>query len=656
MAARSLLLNVSNQAASVDPYWLNMEIVEDKKQDGMTVAEAADIIDATYNIKACEEQPENDIWNQDADNENRDIWTDTETGTPLDGDEVEARKRFAVSLAGYTENCDNSLLSIPELISYQVNIKIFRSHRDELYKLQMANGVAGSPRRCTGRVVHTLEVEKATSITLDNPIIDNPVMAWQGINGGPITIIGNTLLWDEQTTGTIRAEFDTEWDELTITVTGEYDDSSLVTGTLSSTLGTGWYSGNETGEEINDYQNVQCSVLAFYHYQYDELILNRPEEDESTTETDKLNLCHFVMTTVDSDVEPESDPAARCLQHVNETIICQCGSAPDQELDSHYEEVACPPGVREGSTLQGSQERTTYKDCGYRDEANDPAVYENKCCIEWPFDFAMPLCKKITTRFTGTGKKDFNELGYPEGTNFITVSPVDGRCGEHLTEQVMHAQPCCDVVPTIYWDFDNSAELLSPSSRGTVFVTGGKSPYTWSVRGSGFAFNSAGTVRDAVTTEPYITIYTSAAACGTAVVYVTDNCTSVNGAVRSTQGKWNEHCYVARVESSPSGVKSRRRPVVLNSNGCGICYEDFIYASAECMRVQANSYRLVSGTWAQYGCYITANNYIEKSSFDSSLAQLTVPVITGHPTTIGYTPEGAVNSCSSTGEVCAWIC
>ncbi len=542
---QNLSINLVPDGGQVDnPYWLHMEIKKDALQDGMTVAAAARIIDAVYNIKACEpaETQQQDVWQQSDSDSDRDIWTDTQATIDTAAANLEAQRRFAASLSEYTTDCDGSQ-SLSELVAYDVIIKVFRSHREELYKLQMVNGTAGTARKCTGRVVHTVDIEGGSSYTFNNPIIAAPVLSWQGLDGPEIHILGNTAYWDDAVTGTLRAEFDTEWDEVGIHVTGEPADSSLIVGTSSPVFGTGFYSGSESGEEIDDYQDVECSVLAFYHYEYEELVLNRPEEDESTTDTDRLNICHFVMSVGDDDSDAgEADPDAICQQHVNETIVCQCDGK--EESDNHYEPVPCPPGVSAGSTLQGSQERRTYKDCGYRDSANDPVFYEEKCC-ESPddADVTLPLCKTTVTKFTGTSEKAFNEADYPKGTNFVTVSPVDGQCGEHVTEQVIHAAQCCDGIPPLVWDDVNSVEVIALDSSGTVYVSAGKSPYTWSVRGSGFSFS--GGLREAVTAEPWILVYTDDDACGSATVVVTDGCTSATGSIRGTVGTWQQVGMIA---------------------------------------------------------------------------------------------------------------
>lgn len=540
MSESNLQIVFNNSSGLIeDPYWLHMEVKEDDISDGMTVAEAAKMIDAAYNVDPCGPSEQEDTWKQTQSQTNMDIWNASDF-QDMDEGILSAFNRFSnhLSAEGYLDLCNAS--SVNEFIEYDVTIKVFRSHREELYKLQISNGLVRSKIHIEDRVSHTVDIDGQKSYTFDNPILRRPVIKWQGFDGPEIHIIGNTVYWDGIVKGTLYAEFDTEWDEVSIHVTADPEDSSMITGTDFTVSGTGWYTGSEIGEEIDDYQDIECSVLGFYHYQYEELVLTNPEEESSSV--DKDNIC-FSTTTIlegstgDGESETDTDEdLPMCRQHVNEYTICQCDGK--ESHSSYYKEVPCTYGANPGSTLSGSQELKTYKDCGYRDEANDPEVYLEKCCEEWPFeDKSMPLCKKSVSRFIGENEKNFKESDYPEGTLFVPVAPVDGQCGEHTVEQVMHQRQCCDGVPPIVWDYENSAEVIADDSSGIVVVTGGKSPYLWSVRGQGFYLDPACTKRDLVTSEPSVVLYTKDS-CGTAAVYVTDTCSSVSEYVRSNVGQW----------------------------------------------------------------------------------------------------------------------
>lgn len=556
MVKQSIRIGLATTTVITDPYWLRMDIKEDEVDDGMTVAEAARLIDATYNIKACEQQSDTEIWSQgEGANNATDIWSQVEDTTGIDQDTLDAQRRFADSLTtlGYTENCGPGS-ALDDLLAYTVTIQIYRSHQLELYKLQAVNGVPRDASRHSERTVVTVDVVDKSYITLDKPIVSKvgvrpPVIAWQGATATPkINIIGNTLQWEGSVTGTIRAEFYTEWDEVDVHVTGDPHDSQMIVGTDQTPYGTGWYSGTETGEEISHNQNIPCSVMAFYHFQYEELLLNAPEKDESTTELDKANFCHFITRMGQDDphiADPEEEePEKLCNQFIDEKIICECNGK--EESNDHYEPVECPPGVSDGSTLRGSIKRTKYKDCGYRDEVNDPAFYEETCCEPWPWPLGsynarpMPHCKAITKAFMNKPPEEDEEPleeQYPEGTKIVSVAPADGHCGEWVIKQRVNALDCCDEVPDLWYDEINSASSIAPSSTA-VIVAGGSDgrEITWTIRGSGFFFTNG--LTEIVTNGNTATVVTNAEACGQADIHIADGCSSDNGFIRCTEGRW----------------------------------------------------------------------------------------------------------------------
>lgn len=127
---------------------------------------------------------------------------------------------------------------------------------------------------------------------------------------------------------------------------------------------------------------------------------------------------------------------------------------------------------------------------------------------------------------------------YGPDIRFIPVGPDDGACGQTITVQDVNQRDCCDGVPELVWDSENSVEVID--TNGDVYITGGKLSILkrWQVRGHGFYTDSAHTKKDAVTGGNRLRIYVSDEACGTAAVYVTDGCSSASGMVRSIMGQW----------------------------------------------------------------------------------------------------------------------
>lgn len=96
----------------------------------------------------------------------------------------------------------------------------------------------------------------------------------------------------------------------------------------------------------------------------------------------------------------------------------------------------------------------------------------------------------------------------------------------------------CQCAEGMEWDTENSPETIVAGSSVTVFVTGGRGPYTWSVSGNGYSLLAA------VTEMGQNQVTCADGACGQAFdavahITVTDACdVTVNGALRNTSGQW----------------------------------------------------------------------------------------------------------------------
>ncbi len=580
-------ITFANLSFIEDSYWLNMEIKEDVINDGITVAEAADMIDAAYDIQICgvEQLPkvDDEVIPIEGDN----IWSpalDTQR-IALANQEAAIRFADAIKVAGYVDNCDD--ITVSDLVSYEVTLKIFKSHIDEPYKLQISQGSASHPIKHREMVVHHIQVDDQTQVTLDNPIIDHPIITWEGINGGTIHIKGNTLYWDTPQTGSIRAEFYTEWDEVTITVVEEpqLPTVGVVLGDFVPSFGTGWYTGEEQDTEVVSYKNIQCSVLGFYHYQYEELLLDSPERDESTTDIEKESMCSFVdiaLSSTDVDGSSDTDGSSRvdedgnpyvCRVHVNEYISCECMPASQEHL-SYYKETYCPSGISNGATLSGSETIETYKWCGFTDGANDPDFYIQHCCEPWPFDFEMPHCNQAVSQYFGGADNNFNPADYAEGTIFVRLSTRTGICGEHEVKQLLIDRNCCEDILPMEWDYHNSIETISTNSMGMVFALWGEPPFHWKIRGVGFSFSDRDfSITEAITEDRRIIVYTNEHVCGMADIEVTDYCSIAHGQIRATVGYWRDcRAVVSYHDAWQEGWGAVDLGDVSEEAGCGIRY------------------------------------------------------------------------------------
>ncbi len=593
MTEQSLSIFFSNTTSNVveDPYWLNMEMVKDEEVDGMSIGEAATVIDALYDISVCGENPDPYNLNEEQEVDNN----------PTVADFAQTLRDLKVDLPDVFASLDTCELSgyniAGEEGAYDADIKVFRSHPGtEIYKLRLSNGTASSPRKITERVTHTLEIEEATSYTVDNPILGRPIIAWVGINGPDLNITGNTIWWVGKASGTIRAEFDTEYDLVHIHVHGEPVNSQIIEGTLpEGYAGEGWYTGDEEASEIVDIQNIQCSVLAFYHYQYEELILNRPEEDLSVSGEEKDAICSalnpdygYSNTHIGGDDDPppqsydtdcftecedscfdaadncsgeysDNDCVAEyeactaacyerctrwCEQEQEVTKICDCSHNETNWINTYR--VVCPSDIRTGGKLPDRDPEVNYIKCNDTDEeVDDPSFYEETCCVPWPFtDRPMPRCQIIYSAYGGSGAiSDSLKAQYAaryENVAYIGVGTEDGICGEQSVEQIVTQKNCCLDAPEVFLPLESNITVISDNSSAIIIASGGTSPYTWGVEGDGaFFLDGASQVNKLKTTDSAVTLYTEDC-CGTIVITITDVCNeSATLYIRAADGGWS---------------------------------------------------------------------------------------------------------------------
>jgi hypothetical protein len=123
-------------------------------------------------------------------------------------------------------------------------------------------------------------------------------------------------------------------------------------------------------------------------------------------------------------------------------------------------------------------------------------------------------------------------------------------------------------------------EEIAPNSSIPLTVSGGCSPYTWSVSGTGFTLENEGQPTGATNT-----LYADGTACGSATITVT-GCSGppVTGYVRSTEGQWSaDDFYDSGCGTAPlhgcyvNEVRGHMRLHIIawciytGSDGCGIC-------------------------------------------------------------------------------------
>jgi hypothetical protein len=450
--------------APEDGYWLTIEqVLPDEK---ITTGQAAAMIDALFDLSPCKDP----------------IETGTEPVEEPPADMGEALDKIAETVEVDMTACERRLTG-----TYQAELKIVRSHPAEPYTLRLSVGDIVKTVLVESTVAESLDVKAATSAVLTMPVLSGLRCAWQGTVIGPngpieppvIKAAGNTLFWAGTATGTIRAEYASIHDLVTVEIPGIPN-----------------YVGSDRGEPQDS------TALAFYHYQVFPRDITPPPDDNEATLAEVCGWGGTAFEAEDDEPLPEPppppEPVYGCIDYYP---LAPYGSPVTEPW--FYEQTCCVPGSHDGCRVRTSR-----------------------------LEGGKGLSPETITRMTAE---------WPGPIEFIGLGPITPEgCGTRYEETKIIQHSCCDEVEPIEWDTETSVEVLAPGTYGIVGVTGGAPPYHWSIRGSGFALSADGRLRDGVTDTPYTYVYALSTACGFAPITVDDGCSSVASGVRSTEGQWLE--------------------------------------------------------------------------------------------------------------------
>ena len=145
-------------------------------------------------------------------------------------------------------------------------------------------------------------------------------------------------------------------------------------------------------------------------------------------------------------------------------------------------------------------------------------------------------CSPFTWAISGTGftldyaatNSRHNRVHNDATPSDVTITiTVEDSCGQ--TDEISAYYCNCDVEDDVAYDTTNSDETVDQSNTATVIVTGGCTPFSWEVSGTGFTLVAASTAGRTNT------LIADGTACGAATITVTDNCEdSCTGYVRCT--------------------------------------------------------------------------------------------------------------------------
>ena len=510
---KSLLINFRlppEQQLVADHNWIRLERVK-KKSDTASISETAALIDAAYQTDPC---------------------NPAAAGRPVDQDKFHKIVQDTLDLSlcdadpSANKNINNSRTHI--------KIKVILSDPDTTYVLRLTGDAKmGVATTVMENVSLRLPIKNKSSLLLPWPVFDQPVFGWSGFVYGKngiviapkIILSGNTLNFGEKLIGILTANYTTKYYVV----------------------------------EIN-FNDLSCLVRCFAMDLIATLRLQRPPEQGSVLDWKKYCApANYIPPEPDQLPLPDG---VTCYELVRLSVRCECDVDVESSFAIVHRPVTCPDGFIQPDTAPGdypvSGRFGTNEIAGYRycppierpwwtpREANEtdiskPAFYKKICCKDLPRGMVLPHCPVVTLKNSGGVEiekgADYYQKEYGQNVQLIPVSPNDNDCGVTVIKQNLYQHNCCDGVTPIYFDEVNSTEIIADNSKGLVTVTGGRAPYHWQIRGSGFWANAACTWRDVETDGPGLWIYTKDS-CGVCYVWCNDGCSDQSWTIRSDVGQW----------------------------------------------------------------------------------------------------------------------
>ena len=488
----SLTIAFSGPPAAIDHNWIRLVQIGLKPSQA-TIGETADLVDAAYRTDPCNKPAQT---------------------TPVDqqGFQAAVKKTFDLSL------CDID----PDGRTH-VQLQVILNDPAEPYALRLDPGATIIQSAAVDEEVSLrLPVSKQSSLVLPYPVTGgSPIFGWAGDTAyGPGGLViapdiardGNTLVFDADYTGIVTAEYLTRYFQVDITFPGDQD----------------------------------CRARCFSMGLAAELDLQRPESQGTLNDWEKY--CNPQTKWVFRPPE-----GVTCYEEVNLSYRCECDTNQESRSITIRRGVPCPDGfitwgIEPGDYKIGDK----YEIAGYEycqdlavnygsQDLSDPDFYKQMCCNPPPQGLALPHCATVTLKNPGGAAlengEDYYRKLYGPNTRFVPVAPADGDCGTMEITQDVYQHNCCDGVIPIYFDEADSTEIIADNSKGLITVTGGRAPYHWQVRGSGFWANEACTWRDVETDTPFLWIYTKDS-CGPCYVWCNDGCSDQSWLIRSAVGQW----------------------------------------------------------------------------------------------------------------------
>ncbi len=193
--------------ANVEDVWIRLEFLEPESDNrGASVEDAAELVDAVFDTDPCEGEEDAE---EDAEETEETEEDGEETEQPGDKEISDAMKKtFDLAL------CNVDLASG----TVRSTVHVYQSHPEMPYRLQIEGGTILSQRRITEHETIFLDVDRATDVSIDKPLLECSA-SWLVCSvtpPPPIKRTGSVLSWGVPCSGRIAAEILASGDEVLI--------------------------------------------------------------------------------------------------------------------------------------------------------------------------------------------------------------------------------------------------------------------------------------------------------------------------------------------------------------------------------------------------------------------------------------------------------
>lgn len=566
MPGANLAINYSKPetTAFTGSRWLRIEQV--RQDESVSLSQAADVIDALFDIKPCQDGLGNGGETSQLDEE----------GRPKNKPDEEQ------AMATMRDRLD---LSVCEPKDYwETRVEVYKSHRVPAHvSLVSETAVIGDSELI---IEHKTELVHVSGRSVD---LTWPYHSGLRVSGAQVAgINGSTVFFDTDVDGYLSVQYATAYERVLVRVPLEHTDAAPV-------------------EDL-----AESAVIAFWAGMAASCELQKPP-DEDVEDSELARICsgHETSYTLGGPKE--------CWQTLEHYQMCNC-SKKRINVWSEVVPAQCPEGIAPGTHyigMRGQFEGYVYCE-GEEDDVNDPEFYKEKCCVPPPRP--LPRCRKTYSLWRGGaeiegGPQRWLDI-YGPGTRLIPVAPKAGICGELVTEWEVHAKNCCDDVEPLKPHPDNP-ELISAGAYRDLSVLEGRLPITY--RASAGYYFSDGSAEHTVYSRS-IRVYCAPDACDFGVVQADDNCTTVSMPLVRSDAKqfvilgdspvvapdqpidiavehgsppyqWTHDSRLIFVEHRPSGASFRTSPT-----SCGVI--DVTVTDA-CGRMATGEVVVTAGVWRE---------------------------------------------------------